>query len=89
MRDLGNVCAGRGRAAEMSPAAANTRSARMSEIIEKMSFPYSRIYAQGWNVARRSSLKGAGELKKLAASNPYKTDHERARWAEGFSRGAE
>ena len=61
----------------------------MTEVIDKLTFPYSRIYAQGWNAARRSSLKSAAELKKVAATNPYKTAHERARWDEGFARGVE
>jgi hypothetical protein len=54
-----------------------------------MSFPYSRIFAQGWNAARRSSLEIAADPEKVAAANPYKTAHERARWDEGFARGME
>ena len=61
----------------------------MTKGIDKPSFLYSRIYAQGWNAARRSSLKSETDLKKVAAENPYKTGHERARWDEGFARGME
>jgi hypothetical protein len=42
-------------------------------------FRQSRIYAEGWNAARKSS-EGSG-----AARNPYPADPERARWAEGFA----
>ncbi len=42
-------------------------------------FRHSRIYAEGWNAARKSS---GGET---AAPNPYRTEPERARWAEGFA----
>ena len=53
------------------------------------SFAYSRIFAQGWNAARRSPLTGGAEAQKVAAKNPYKTAHERARWDEGFAKGME
>ena len=61
----------------------------MTKLPETMSFPYSRIFAQGWNAARRSSLEIAADPQKVATVNPYKTPHERARWDEGFARGME
>jgi len=61
----------------------------MTDTIDTLSYPYSRIYAEGWNAARKSSLKSGAELKKAAAANPHKTAHERARWDEGFARGSE
>jgi hypothetical protein len=62
-------------------------NAPISNATDTFTFPYSRIYAQGWNVARLSSLKSATELTRVAATNPYKTPHERARWDEGFATG--
>jgi hypothetical protein len=59
----------------------------MSNTAENLSFADSRIYAQGWNAARCSSLKSAAELNKLAATNPCKTADERARWNLGFATG--
>jgi len=38
----------------------------------------SRAYAEGWNTARSRQAD--------AASNPYSTDPERARWNEGFAK---
>jgi len=38
-------------------------------------FRQSRIYAEGWNAARRSSKP---------SKNPYTKDPERARWLEGY-----
>ena len=40
-------------------------------------FQYSRIYAEGWNMARK--LPGGD------AKNPYQTEAERVRWADGFA----
>ncbi len=61
----------------------------MTKVSDTLSFPYSRIFAQGWNAARRSSLKIAGDPNKVASANPYSTAHERARWDEGFAKGLE
>ena len=38
-------------------------------------FRHSRLYAEGWNAARKSSR----------SPNPYKTEPERGRWAQGFA----
>ena len=40
-------------------------------------FRESRIYAEGWNAARKSSKP---------ASNPYASDPERSRWLEGYTK---
>jgi hypothetical protein len=39
-------------------------------------FRKSRIYAEGWNAARKSSKPSA---------NPYVRDPERSRWLEGYT----
>ncbi len=61
----------------------------MTNATSMSSFPYSRIFAQGWNAARRSSLAMAADPKKVAAANPYTIAEERARWDEGFAKGME
>jgi hypothetical protein len=43
-------------------------------------FRLSRIYAQGWNAARTSSLKPSEPVV-----NPYPAEPERSRWNEGFA----
>ncbi len=40
-------------------------------------FALSRIYAQGWNVARTPG--------KSRPSNPYRAEPERSRWQTGFA----
>lgn len=50
-------------------------------------FRQSRIYAEGWNAARTSSLDA--EPRGIATLNPYRTDPERARWNDGFRAAAE
>lgn len=41
-------------------------------------FRKSRIYAEGWNAARKSAKR---------SENPYTRDPERARWREGYTQG--
>jgi len=38
-------------------------------------FRLSRVYAQGWNAARKSQK----------AANPYQAEPERSRWQAGFA----
>ncbi len=61
----------------------------MTSADDKASFQHSRVYAQGWNAARRSSLKTEANLQKVAASNPYESEPERTRWNEGFAKGTQ
>jgi hypothetical protein len=49
------------------------------------SFRLSRVYAQGWNAARRSLLSGEPDAKAVMALNPYTAESERTRWNEGFA----
>lgn len=49
-------------------------------------FKLSRVYAQGWNMARKISQTGNDPAQADAGRlNPYSTDPEQARWMEGFS----
>ncbi len=43
-------------------------------------FRGSRIFAEGWNAARKYSLESGGEKQ-----NPYAPGPEHARWNEGFT----
>ncbi len=48
----------------------------------------SRIYAEGWNTARKLSQKEKQNgltPTAIANLNPYGTDPERTRWAKGFN----
>jgi hypothetical protein len=51
-------------------------------------FRLSRIYAEGWNTAKRMPLiDGAGfDAAGNPALNPYRTEPQRSRWAEGFAK---
>ncbi|HEY1710876.1 MAG TPA: hypothetical protein VGG10_21610 [Rhizomicrobium sp.] len=49
-------------------------------------FELSRIQAEGWNAARKYLASGdPGDVKKIAALNPYKMPLERSRWYTGFN----
>jgi hypothetical protein len=49
-------------------------------------FRLSRVYAQGWNAARTWSLR-TGPAAQKSALNPYPSEPERGRWAEGYAGG--
>lgn len=51
-------------------------------------FRLSRIYAEGWNAAKKMSIIDDGEFDAAGGSalNPYKTEPQRSRWAEGFAK---
>lgn len=55
----------------------------MTDTADKMAFRLSRIYAEGWNAARRAGPENG------AAPNPYRTEPERTRWDEGFAKAAD
>lgn len=61
----------------------------MTETSDKTAFQQSRIYAQGWNAARRLLMSGPGDAKTMAALNPYHSEPERTRWNEGFAKAME
>jgi len=50
--------------------------------MNKAAFRLSRIYAEGWNAARRASSDGT------IVSNPYRAEPERTRWDQGFAEAA-
>jgi len=52
----------------------------MTNPTRQENFLLSRVYAKGWNAARSHSL---GPAK--APANPYASDPEKSRWAEGYS----
>ena len=50
-------------------------------------FQLSRIYGQGWNVAKQLLADSGGDFdpkKQAAALNPYHSVAERTRWSNGF-----
>ena len=47
-------------------------------------FRQSRVYAEVWNAAR--ALAGSDPVA-AARLNPYRTEPEQSRWAEGFGAG--
>ncbi len=53
-------------------------------------FELSRIYAQGWNMAAKLTpgQERVFKAQGMDALNPYAGADQRARWAEGFQRGA-
>lgn len=55
----------------------------MADTADKMAFRLSRVYAEGWNAARRANLENS------TASNPYRNEPERTRWNEGFAKAAD
>lgn len=61
---------------------------RRADAASDGAFRLSRIYAEGWNKAKRISLNENGEFDaaQLAALNPYITEPQRSRWAEGFAK---
>ena len=62
----------------------------MTKVVDYTSFQLSRIYAQGWNAAKRLPVPEARpDAKAVAELNPYKSGPERARWSEGFLKASE
>jgi hypothetical protein len=53
------------------------------------SFQLSRVYAQGWNAARRLPANARLDPKAIADLNPHKSEPERTRWSEGFLKASE
>jgi hypothetical protein len=51
-------------------------------------FRLSRIYAEGWNAARKlaPSIRDALDPKKMAELNPYAAEDDRSRWTKGFAK---
>lgn len=54
--------------------------------MEPDSFVLSRIYAQGWNTAKKLLIdKNLAATENVEASlNPYRTAQKAARWIKGF-----
>jgi hypothetical protein len=54
--------------------------------MDTSAFELSRIYGQGWNVAKQLLADSAGDLdpKQAATLNPYHSVEERTRWSKGF-----
>ncbi|HEY2009562.1 MAG TPA: hypothetical protein VGH23_11265 [Rhizomicrobium sp.] len=53
------------------------------------SFQLSRVYAQGWNTARRLPANVRADPKTMADLNPYTAEPERTRWNQGFASASE
>jgi hypothetical protein len=57
-------------------------------IMSDAEFRLSRIYAEGWNKARKLSANESDglDIRRVAALNPYAAEPERTRWSEGFAK---
>lgn len=51
-------------------------------------YKLSRVFAQGWNAARRLPPSAHSDLKAIGQLNPYKYEPERERWHDGFIEGS-
>jgi ribosome modulation factor len=51
-------------------------------------FQLSRVYGEGWNAAKKliSEGRAAGDVQSTQL-NPYRSEEERVRWADGFKQG--
>lgn len=51
-------------------------------------FRLSRIYAEGWNAAKKIPLTEGTDFDAahVVALSPYKTEPQRSRWIEGFTK---
>lgn len=56
----------------------------MTSLSPEALFQRSRIYAQGWNAARAWLLKDHA-AKAKAVANPYTSEPQQSRWAEGYA----
>jgi hypothetical protein len=56
----------------------------MTRLSPEAQFQRSRVFAQGWNAARIWSLR-TGPAAEKAMTNPYSSEPERSRWAEGYA----
>ena len=67
---------------------ANDNSGRDAPASEISAFKLSRVFAQGWNAARKLSAEKRDKLtpQAVAALNPHANEPERARWAAGFTK---
>jgi hypothetical protein len=54
--------------------------------VEMNGFQLSRIYAQGWNAAKKLTADGnfGVEEMQISSLNPYRSTQEAARWTAGF-----
>ena len=54
--------------------------------MDQAGFKLSRVYAEGWNMARKISQAGKNPADVDSDRlNPYSSDPEHARWDEGFA----
>ena len=61
----------------------------MTKVVDYNAFQLSRVYAQGWNAARRLTADARADAKAIAELNPYQSEPQRTRWTEGFSKASE
>ena len=66
----------------------NDNSRRGGAPADVSRFKLSRIFAEGWNAARKLSTGVSDGLTvpARAALNPYASEPERSRWEEGFTK---
>ncbi len=53
------------------------------------SFRLSRVYAEGWNAARRLPANIRPEASTMTTINPYTSEPERTSWNQGFANASE
>ena len=66
----------------------NDNSGRNAPEGDVSAFKLSRVFAEGWNTARKFPAEARDELtpKAVAALNPYADEPRKARWVEGFTK---
>lgn len=52
-------------------------------------FRLSRVFAEGWNAARKLPATGQLSGERIAKLNPYHNEPARSRWIEGFTKARE
>lgn len=55
--------------------------------IALVQYKLSRVFAQGWNAARKLPANAPADARVIGDLNPYKSEPERKRWHDGFIKG--
>lgn len=61
----------------------------VTTVVDYKTFQLRRIFAQGWNAARRLPADTRADSQTMAELNPHKSEAERTRWNEGFLKASE
>jgi hypothetical protein len=73
---------------DISRVSASPKGDRVTEAVAETAFTLSRVYAEGWNAAKRLTASECDALDPggIASLNPYDTDARRQRWSDGFAK---